>query len=193
MVYLPGSLSQTWGYRIALMGEMQDQPLGDLSCEKYASLEFAEEIPTRNTAQRLEYQEEQRNTGAVRRIYRPLMCVGDLLQFLASDVARRGCGATSRMQAALGGATGEEVKPEPLAMRENGDPRECKDERKLGLLACQERRERLADLSRNFDALPLTNKRRRLLLKHETELAFTEALADAHLCLLQRLYAQDAF
>ena len=192
---MPGSFAQIWGYRRALMGNLQDEPLGDLCREKFASLEFAEEIPSRNTARRLEYQEEQRNTGAARRIYRPMMCAGDLLQFLASDIARRGCGAGTRMQAALGGAAGAalaagEVKPEP--MRENRDPRECEDERTLGLLACQESRERLADLSARVAALPLANKRRRLLLKHETELAFSEALADAHLCLLQRLYAQEA-
>jgi hypothetical protein len=58
---------------------MQDQPLFILSRDNYPSLEYAEEIPTRSTVRRLEYVHEQRNPGASRRMYRPMMSVVDML------------------------------------------------------------------------------------------------------------------
>ena len=180
---------------------MQDQPLGVLSRDNYPSLEFAEEIPTRNTARRFEYSEEQRNAGATRRIYRPMMSAGDLLRFLASDVARRSAAPRGgeEMQAAPRGgeemqaALGSAVLPgrEEIKVELGSGARACPDQRTLGLLACEDRRARLADLSARVVSLDerhaLGKKRRRLLLKHDTELAFTQALADAYLCLLQRL------
>jgi hypothetical protein len=74
---------------------MQDQPLFILSRDNYPSLEYAEEIPTRSTVRRLEYADEQRNAGAARRIYRPMMSAVDTLRFMASDFARRGAPRTA--------------------------------------------------------------------------------------------------
>jgi hypothetical protein len=88
LTYCPLLFAQPWGFRRALMGDLQDQPVAWLSAANYPSLEFWEEPPQRTGPRRLEFQHEARNGGAPRRVYRPMMAPGDLLRFLASARAR---------------------------------------------------------------------------------------------------------
>ena len=131
---------------------MQDQPLLVLSRDNFPSLEFAEEIPTRSSVRRLEFVEEQRNEGAARRIYRPMMCAADLLRFLASDFARRGAvkssaegdsAARPRAFSAEGRAAAAAEKPalardaQPMAAYEN--ERKKLDHLKKHIMTLQEK------------------------------------------------------
>ena len=104
LTYYPLLFAQPWGFRRALMGDLQDQPVAWLSAANYPSLEFWEEPPQRTGPRRLEFQHEARNGGAPRRVYRPMMAPGDLLRFLASARAR-GRGAAGA-EAEAGGSLG---------------------------------------------------------------------------------------
>jgi hypothetical protein len=92
LTYFPLLFVQPWGYRRALMGDLQITPVAWLSVANYHSLEFCEEAPQRTGPRRLEFQYEARNS-APRRVYRPMMAAGDLLRFLSSAAAQRGRGA----------------------------------------------------------------------------------------------------
>ena len=130
LTYCPLLFAQPWGFRRALMGDLQDQPVSWLSAANYPSLEFWEEPPQRTGPRRLEFQHEARNGGAPRRVYRPMMAPGDLLRFLASARARgRGAaGAEAEAGASFGPVEAEApVKPEP-AKPEPAKPEPAKPE-----------------------------------------------------------------
>ena len=178
---------------------MQDQPLFILSRDNYPSLEYAEEIPTRSTVRRLEYADEQRNAGAARRIYRPMMSAVDTLRFMASDFARRGapktaCEAPVAEAASPRGACLPAESLPAAAPPAAPGPDPC-----ARLAACENERRRLADLGARVAALgargpgsPTHANKRRRLLRHETEFALRQTLVDAYLSLLQQLCAQGA-
>jgi len=120
LTYYPLLFAQPWGFRRALMGDLQDQPVSWLCTANYPSLEFCEEPPQRTGPRRLEFQHEARNGGAPRLVYRPMMAAGDLLRFLASARARgRGAAGAEEAGASLGPveaeaqAKSEPAKPEP--------------------------------------------------------------------------------
>jgi hypothetical protein len=130
LTYCPLLFAQPWGFRRALMGDLQDQPVAWLSAANYPSLEFWEEPPQRTGPRRLEFQHEARNGGAPRRVYRPMMAPGDLLRFLASARARgRGAaGAEAEAGGSLGPVEAEApAKPEP-AKPEPAKPEPAKPE-----------------------------------------------------------------
>jgi hypothetical protein len=183
----------------APQGEMQDQPLFILSRDNYPSLEYAEEIPTRSTVRRVEYADEQRNAGAARRIYRPMMSAVDTLRFMASDFARRGAPKTAceapvaEAASPRGACLPAEALPAAAPPAAPG-PDPC-----ARLAACENERRRLADLGARVAALgargpgsPTHANKRRRLLRHETEFALRQTLVDAYLSLLQQLCAQGA-
>jgi hypothetical protein len=178
---------------------MQDQPLFILSRDNYPSLEYAEEIPTRSTVRRVEYADEQRNAGAARRIYRPMMSAVDTLRFMASDFARRGAPKTAceapvaEAASPRGACLPAEALPAAAPPAAPG-PDPC-----ARLAACENERRRLADLGARVAALgargpgsPTHANKRRRLLRHETEFALRQTLVDAYLSLLQQLCAQGA-
>ena len=172
---------------------MQDQPLFILSRDNYPSLEYAEEIPTRSTVRRLEYADEQRNAGAARRIYRPMMSAVDTLRFMASDFARRGAPKTAGEGPAPAPAPAPAAPaPEPTPP---AAPAPAPASTSPAAPGFERERARLADLGARVADLPGSpthaHKRRRLL-RHETEFALRLALVDAYLALLQRLCAQGA-
>jgi hypothetical protein len=191
---------------------MQDQPLFILSRDNHPSLEYAEEIPTRSTVRRLEYADEQRNAGAARRIYLPMMSAVDTLRFMASDFVRRGAPktaceapvaeATSPRGAVQGAAclraealpADSPAKPAAALPAASPGPDQC-----ARLAACENERRRLADLGARVTALgealhgpgsPTHANKRSRLLRHETEFALRQTLVDAYLSLLQQLCAQ---
>ena len=189
---------------------MQDQPLFILSRDNYPSLEYAEEIPTRSTVRRVEYADEQRNAGAARRIYRPMMSAVDTLRFMASDFARRGapktaCEAPVAEAASPRGACLPAEALPAEALPAAAPPAEALPAAAPGpdqcarLAACENERRRLADLGARVAALgargpgsPTHANKRRRLLRHETEFALRQTLVDAYLSLLQQLCAQGA-
>jgi hypothetical protein len=180
---------------------MQDQPLFILSRDNYPSLEYAEEIPTRSTVRRLEYADEQRNAGAARRIYRPMMSAVDTLRFMASDFARRGAPKTAGEGPAPAPAAPapESTPPAPASTSPAAPAPASTSGAPEGPAPAapgfERERARLADLGARVADLPGSpthaHKRRRLL-RHETEFALRLALVDAYLALLQQLCAQGA-
>lgn len=166
---------------------MQDQPLLVLSRENFPSLEFAEEIPTRSSVRRLEFVDEQRNEGAARRIYRPMMCAQDLLRFLASDFARRGVvkssaggESTARPRAVEGRAATEQ----PVSARHAQVVAAYESERKK----LDHLKKRIMTLQEEWSDGTHVAKRRRLL-QQETEFAIKETLLEAYGFLLQNICA----
>ena len=178
---------------------MQDQPLFILSRDNYPSLEYAEEIPTRSTVRRLEYADEQRNAGAARRIYRPMMSAVDTLRFMASDFARRGAAKTTGEGPAPAPAPAPPAPdPAPLPLLDtdlHALPQSTSPAPDPPAPGFERERARLADLGARVAGLPGSpahaHKRRRLL-RHETEFALRQTLVDAYLALLQQLCAQGA-